>query len=120
MIMNRNTGGTNSFWTGGTRKHCSGQYSWCFSEEVSVEDSPDLQLLASNNANGACVVGSQVLNANGQFETSFINQACTSTAQLACVIHAKNYGGRYEALMVKIVIQIIRYSREGLQKPRFN
>jgi hypothetical protein len=101
--MNRNTGGANSFWTGGTRKHCSGQYSWCFSEAVSFEDSLELQLLASNNDNGACVVGTQVLNANGQFETSFINQACNSKAQLACVINTKDYRS-VKARTVKIVM----------------
>jgi hypothetical protein len=81
-------GGSFSFWTGGTRKQCNGQYSWCFSSPVSSNRTQDSQMLTSGD--GACVLGTRVRNANGKFEISFSNEDCNTKAQLFCVIKNKN------------------------------
>jgi hypothetical protein len=56
---NTQTGQVVSLWTGGTRKQCNGQYSWCFSKPLSFDKRHDLQTLASSSSNGACVIAIQ-------------------------------------------------------------
>jgi hypothetical protein len=41
------------------------------------------------SGDGACVLGTRVRNAKGEFEVSFINEDCNSKAQLFCVINTK-------------------------------
>jgi hypothetical protein len=79
-----------SFWTGGTRKLCRGQYSWCFSnaeDSLSTLDKEALhsQMLSGFSGNGACVLGTRARDLSGNFDQSFINEDCTVKAQLACV-----------------------------------
>jgi hypothetical protein len=76
-----------SFWTGGTRKNCIGQYGWCFSRAASFDNTLESQTLSSGN--GACVLTKRVLNPNnGQFEITLVNADCNMKAQLACVTNS--------------------------------
>jgi hypothetical protein len=79
--------GAISFWTGGTRKTCTGQYSWCFSKALSFNKTFDSQMLASSSSSGACVLATRVRNKNGVFETSFVNEDCNTKSQMVCVAH---------------------------------
>lgn len=71
-----------SFWTGGTRKGCTGQYVWCNSINRSMQHTS--QLLATSNS-GACVILTRMRNVAGIVEYAYLNEDCTEKAQLACV-----------------------------------
>ena len=95
-----------SFWTGGTRKNCNGHYSWCFSKTVGLNRTLDSQVLASFKGNGACVLGSYTQNAYGSIENTFINEDCTTKAQIVCVFNRNETNFEQEEnKLVRIRIQ---------------
>jgi hypothetical protein len=72
-----------SIWTGGTRKQCNGQYSWCFSKPI-THDMLDSQTLASSSRSGACVLATRNPNSLDKMEYAFINEDCNTKAKNVC------------------------------------
>jgi hypothetical protein len=70
-----------SFWTGGTRKGCSGQYTWCYSYINTYELSTRM---LSEESHGACVLAFRFRGSTGDVEFAVNNEVCTEKAFLAC------------------------------------
>jgi hypothetical protein len=72
-----------SFWTGGTRNGCIGQYAWCFGLNKTIWR---LNVLANSVASaGSCVLISRVRNATGDVVYAPLTEVCSSKASLTCV-----------------------------------
>jgi len=78
------------YWTGGTRKGCLGQYSWCLSNQTSWTKNDDSSFKLLETGKGSCVVVSTkgVSDYNYRIYTSYNyllgNLACEKQAILAC------------------------------------
>jgi hypothetical protein len=72
-----------SFWTGGTRNGCIGQYAWCFGLNQTIWR---LNVLANSASSaGSCVLISRMRNATGNIVYAPLTEVCTAKASLACV-----------------------------------
>jgi hypothetical protein len=72
-----------SFWTGGTREGCIGQYAWCFGLNKTIWR---LDVLANSASSvGSCVLISRVRNLKGMLVYAPLTEHCSNKASLACV-----------------------------------
>jgi hypothetical protein len=83
LNYNPHTVNSESIWTSGTRKQCTGQYSWCFTKPI-THDMLDSQTLASSSSSGACVLATRNPNSFDKKEYAFINEDCNTKAKNFC------------------------------------